>query len=255
MNNTFCSEKGATLVETALTLPVLLFGIFLVLWIATSRNEQASFDAALGSAMRLASTRGDPFLFSKSGLSTSVSGIDTWITTGNATAAVQNLLSRNIPWTESLDNLDQRGLGAFASIAPDFKSLPSQYIYAFVYIFESMQLGVGNSIRYSCNPDDPGNDGCLECRLLSPDGALDPSQNPIPYLDYCTSVGGCPNCPDAAHCALPTDVIALQCKYRPKLFLLSPILGMLRILTGQDLAVNFVMRRTRIFQYANGTTI
>lgn len=244
-------ERGATMVEAALTLPFLLFGTLFFVWIAVSKNEEATFDAALGSAMRLAATRGDPFLLAPFGTSSSLPAVDNWKSGGGGgpfNPSIEDLMTHDVDWGSIGESYyDSYSLGAFASIVPNLKDLPLQYLYTLVYINESMRLGVGNSLRYPCDPTQFSGAGCLDCKFLAPDASA------LSYADYCSAHPGC-QCAVGGFCPIPIDAIAIECRYRPANFLLGPLIGMIRILAGSYGDSLLVMRRTRVFNFSTGKT-
>lgn len=244
-------ERGATMIEAALTLPFLLFGIFFFIWIAVSKNEEATFDSALGSAMRLAATRGDPLLLEPFGTEASLTAIDHWksgAAGGPYTPSLEELMTHDVDWVSTGESYyDSHSTGAFSGVVSHLKEMPLQYLYSLVYINEAMRLGVGNSLRYPCDPTQLGNDGCMDCKFLAPDGSA------ATYPDYCAAHSGC-SCTVGVDCPIPIDAIAVECRYRPSNFLLGPLVGMVKLLAGSYGDSLLVMKRTRVFNFSTGKT-
>lgn len=246
------SERAATMIETAILLPLILFLIFLVIWIGISFHEKAALRSALGTGIRLAATRGDRLLMhSTSGV---IPRIQEWV--NNACPGVISppfeldpVLEYNIPggstWGGDYYNDGHPGKGALRVFSAYFGGhgqvslhcMPPSYIFALIYIHESIRQSVGSSVKYPCDPfTDPEPEGCVGCFFLNPDN--------FDQSDY--EVGGVLAPP-------PTDRVAIQCDYRPSNFLLGPMTGLLRMMVGGSAGpFDFVFTERRRVTFSDG---
>lgn len=215
--------RGATLIETAILLPFLLFLIFFIVWKGVSINEQTALETGLGNALRLGATRGDASLVR----SEILPGIHSWVATPPGSPPslapppkIGELLvwpDGNLNWGPASLLLDGKTIEVFTGVST-FQSLPAQYVYVLVYVYQSLRQSIGNSIRYPCDPDSTtqGNGpGCVLCQFMNP-------------IDMGTASGSYTDFPP------PTNVIAVRCRYRPALFLFGPLYRLMHIMSGSS---------------------
>ncbi|MBN8550902.1 MAG: pilus assembly protein [Deltaproteobacteria bacterium] len=209
-------QRAATLIETAIILPLFLFFILFVIWLGISFHEKATLSTSLGGGLRAAATRSDFFLMNSStGI---LPAVQAW-SGGSPDPALKPVLAHNAPgpsdWGEEFyDSVD--GTSKVFGGLP-LGSLPKPYIFALIYVHESLRQSLGGSVRYPCDPyssTDPA--GCVGCRFLNPeDGSLDP------YVDGSGNL-----------LPPPTDRLGLQCDYRPANFIIGPLTRILGQITG-----------------------
>lgn len=217
-------ESGATLVETAILLPIWFGALFFVMWMAYMSAARQSLVAATQRAVELAITRAN---------------VDEWgklVATGNSPSDKQiiedvrnfsvvrlsSLMLRSPPkrsTTLTLSNYNPTDTGtgwcnknatdAEGQTYPGCTALNQAnpvYIYALIYMNEAMRLSMGSSVYYPCNPaGDAPNDGpgCLSCTIAAP----------VPKGQRVSS-------------------LLMTCAYQPETFLMRPMISMLRALRG-----------------------
>lgn len=179
---------GATMIETAILLPLVLLIFFFMIWLGVMSNTQGIFKQSVGNALMLASTRGDVLLMRKD----IIPEFATWVS-GPPPREIRNLLawdkapvtswSAPASWGSSPESVMQNitlknvRLAGNAS-PPSINAMPERYIYTLIYIYQSLRQGIGNELRYPCadinasTPDDYLSQstfaGCLVCRFDDP---------------------------------------------------------------------------------------
>jgi hypothetical protein len=240
------NAHGATLVETAIFLPLFLFGILFFVWLGVTWNEKSTLNAGLGNAVRIGATRGNSTTTHQNILV----DVDNWSpisAPSSPSNTVQDLLAyNNLPngttdWSTARQFYDDPSPPAplrsshqiFTSITY-LQEMPPQHKYTLIYIYQSLRQSIGNSIRYPCNPHDATNGaGCVSCRFLNPETQADN-----------------PNISDPPS----GDVIAVSCDYRPANFILAPLYGLLGIISrvsGTNVPV-FVLKASKRFVFQSG---
>ena len=219
-------ERGATMLEIALTLPFFLIGIFLVIWIGVVIHGKSSLDAAVTKSLRLAATRGVNELLGVS----IISDVQDWLDSGavNPSSRLQGLLATE-EWDQAGPYYDELVSGVFSG--KNLSDLPPEYIYALVYVNESMRQSVGPSLRSPCDPNDLANGGgCMACSFL----------DPVSYrsaFDEGTATSDDP----------PRRTMGLECRYQPAHFLLRPLVSLLAMIGGSTAAPLIVLKKRMFF--------
>ena len=211
------------MVELAIVLPFLLFGILFFIWLGIMMHAKSSLDSAVTRALRLAVTRG----------AEEISGVDTiprihgWLAVPQTygDSDVEPLLAYNLdPSTNWLSWYDDRASEVFGG---GFQSLPPEYVYAVVYVNESMKQSIGSSIKYPCDPASLENgSGCLGCWFLHPE-SLAPGE---PYMD-----------------TVPRRRLGLECRFQPSSGVLKPLVAMLSLISTQTSSPLLVFKKKLFF--------
>lgn len=212
-------ELGVSFVEIALTLPLFIIGIFAFIWLAQYWNAKSSLSYAVGNALKLAQTRGNPLIENSSmpgyGL---IPQVDDFLA-GNQNALDEFLASPDLRASGYIDYYNEVTIGEFCVVdlvrgKCDLSTIPTEYIYALIYVNESMRQNIGSGLRYPCDPTEDdlskGGPGCLSCKFESPKA----------YLGVSAASGA------------TASIIDLTCTYQPNLAVLSSVVGMLKVLTG-----------------------
>ena|GEM_PF-4386367 len=208
------SSRGAVLVETVIILPLVLVVLLILLWFGVMQNAKASLTQAVNNAVRLALTR--------SVLTTQASPIlgtvDAWHNGESDDQSVNNILFSYPPDpNDPLAALNQKVAEMFdeSGNGQELKDLPLTYAYSMAYLNQALQLSIGPSVRFPCEPIDAAGvvrEGCVNCSFLRPaDGALLPMEVNDPF---------------------PLDALGIECRMMPGSPLIRPISGMLRVITG-----------------------
>ena len=196
------------MVETAIVLPLVLLGIFFFIWLGTVMHAKSSLDAAVTRAVRLACTRG---VKEVAGLEI-IERIQNW--QGGAALSTVEMLLKNgdIPnWMDWYTATSTQ-----FNFVSGLDGLPSEYIYALVYVNEAMKKSIGSSIRYPCDPEDlSSGSGCLGCVFLNPDDLTSLYDSPGPWgIDA------------------PRRKIGIECRFQPAHAFLKPLVSLIGFLTG-----------------------
>lgn len=202
------SHSGASLVEAAIGLPIFLAIVFGIIWFGITMNQKSTFNYALGLAPRAALPRGDRHVIG----SEIISSIQAWIASNNissASPALRELLSSPAEEALAFTNgghymTSWNALGAGGNL----NRVPPSYVYAQVYFFQTLRQGVGNSIRFPCDPNPASpldGEGCARCSntLAAPTQSLAPGQ------------------------PLDRRFVGLDCEFRPPSTLMKPIMALL----------------------------
>ena len=218
------SEKAGVLLETVAALPLFLAGIFIFIWLAFYFHAKTSLSNSLGKALRISVTRGN----SPSSLG-AIQDIDDWVNYVNETPRLRRLLaSSGENWSDVEDIYDNYTIETFHPTTLSLRDMPPHYVYALVYLNEGLKQTIGPSVRYACDPTAPDGDNCLRCKFLNPDRA--------------EREAGIQSIVDP-----PLGSIGMECQYKPALFILSPALKMLSLMTGDNSYTIGVITRSAFF--------
>jgi len=205
------------MVEIAFCLPFVLLFIFLIIWVSFSLHAKSSLDSALNHSIRLAATRG----IKETVGSKIISDVQDWTGGGPISGPLQLLLANNRTWLGDADtyytHLTQNTFPALASMA----DLPPEYIYFYIYVGEEMRESVGDYVKFPCDPNAADGAGCLSCAPLNPD-----SLTVSPYA-----------------ADPPRRSMGFECSFRPSGVFVEPVVGLLRLLSGDNLTSLFVVTR------------
>ena len=166
------NDRGATLLETAIFLPLGLVLILVLIWGGIFITSSASFDRWMTQAPRLM-TRGKESAMGKQ----MISQVQSWNASGGAIPTdLLPLLTSNVNASSAEDYLNGATMGVFASGGIKFSDLPPEYIYAFVYLNQGLSEAIGPTVKFPCDPtaspaaatEDAG-PGCVGCEFLNPD--------------------------------------------------------------------------------------
>ncbi len=160
-------EHGATMVETALFLPIFLFCVFFALFLGFAYNAKSSLQYSVGS-VRLAFTRGDS---TRVGRDDIISTVNDW-RQGRANRLIELLTHNLAPADTNLNWYDHQAVQVFGNNDAfganlDFKSLDDRYIYAQIYTLQTMLQSVGD-VKFPCDPTQADGSGCMRCWNLNP---------------------------------------------------------------------------------------
>ena len=225
-SNQRTAERGATMLEIALTLPFFLVGIFLFIWIGVVIHGKSSLDAAVTKSLRLAATRGVDELLGVS----IIDDVQDWLSSGstNPGPRLQGLLATE-DWGQAGPYYDELVSEVFSG--RNLIDLPPEYIYALVYVNESMKQSVGPSLRMPCDPANLADGGgCMACSFLDPDS----------YRSAFDS--GSPTSKPP-----PRRTMGLECRYQPAHFLLRPLVSLLAMIGGSTATPLIVLKKRMFF--------
>lgn len=225
------SQRGATLVETALMLPIVIVGILLIIWLAVFFSSSASFETALQNAGRLA-TRAER----KNVGVEMIKPVHDWNASGgDLTADLEPLMTVGVDRMSASDFLNSYGVGVFGAGGFRFADLPPEYSYTMIYLKEALTQAIGETVFFPCDPDSSEGSaprtgpGCVACKLL----------NPVTYDETPWDTGADP----------PRQAFTLDCKYQPHNFLLSPVFRIISVLSGGNWEPRIIIRRTQVFDW------
>ena len=226
-------ERGAALVELALTLPIFLAGLLFFIWLGISFNATNSLKSAVPRAIRLAATRGPDDL-----LGTRIIGdVHAWRADQNDEGRMPTLLS--LPsehWGTALKRYDESVAAVFGS-SWTLRDLPPEYTYALIYVNEAMRQSVGATLRFPCDADDPVDGaGCLECEFLNPD-SLKPASQMLKDGDSPYDIDP------------PRRSIGLECRYQPQTAVVTPLVRLLSLLAGKTMASTIVFSHKQFMDF------
>ncbi len=224
------SEAGATLVETALALPIFLAVVLIFIFFAVAQNARGSLTYAV-TMVRHAYTRGQAELIGTD----VIPSVQGWL------AGSGGVWSNPPPDISALLATPAEAATAFGSsglyntdsqnwFGVDLTALPAPYIYSLIYVLESMRQSVGPTLRYPCDPLAAGGEGCLLCRNLHPME----SSGPGPYPVF-GAVG------------FDQTFVGISCSYRPSNVFLNPIVNLLRLIVGTAGVQVITINRTGAF--------
>ena len=221
-------DGGGILVETVLFFPFFLLGIMVFIWLGLVMNAKSALTASVSRAPRIAITRADSKLLGGH----MIQPIENWhdhTETQAERERVYKLLmyppenpATNWFWTDAEHRYNTEAVKVF-NPAGGLRGMPPEYIYTLVYLNEYMRQSVGGSVRYPCEPDAPDAAGCFSCTFLNPDdwGTVPGSYNKTP----------------------PTDRIGVECRYQPGHYLIEPIQGLLRFVSGNGSTARVIVKR------------
>lgn len=227
-------ERGATLVELALSIPLLIAGIFIFIWIGTVWNARSALTYALGNATRLAITRGNQDVVGGA----LISDIQSWVDGNSPSPGLERLLSS--PSEVGTYQAFYNSSATNPVFGLNLDQMPAVYAYTLAYINETMRKSVGQGVRFPCDADAPPDvgEGCLSCTFLNP---VQPKLNASDPLVTWSS--GSP----------PVDRIMVECKYQPSILVLTPIVRLLSIVTGGSGSIPKIVITRRKFISAAST--
>ena len=233
------AHLGAALLELVLVLPLLLLGIFYIVWNAQIGNERGALVSAVTLGIRSGITRGNPVLSGENpntgagALLPSLSTID-WTdeATQRLLAAGPATLVADAPlfyqtWTETVFP------------GSTFETLPREYIYSLVYTLNHLRDSLGSRVRFPCLPDgeEVGSGpttqgpGCVACRFVNPSAT-----------SQADAYNAFTDCATPANCSAPVNRFGIQCLYQPDNLVLDPIFQLTSLLTGERGRSRFVLR-------------
>jgi len=238
-------SRGASLIETAIVLPVALGAIFVIIGIAIMLNARSGLTSGMSQALRLANTRGNAALMGESVLG----ALDTYAASSSpGFTPIAPLLSSNVSETDAAAFYNTC-FGAVYGV--ELRQLPPQYLYTLAYLHQALKQTIGPSIRFPCAP--PGGapptglnncqppapssrePGCIACYLLdSRDLDLNPQTIPA---------GG-------GALSLDPNRIALRCEYSPASVFISPAIALLGLFQSGGVSgpAMLTITRDRVFE-------
>lgn len=233
------TEKGATMIEFILFFPVFLCALYLIIWLGVIVNARGALRAAVDNGVRLAATRGKAELYGKTDPADpvvkygAIPDIDRWVYTntnfGTTYSGSSNSPDRSGLLTQKpqdIQKYDQGVAQVFSGLAPNstgtynfLSEMPPEISYAIAYIVQNLRMGVGESLRYPCNPRGPDGDNCLLCLPINP-----------------TTFDQSPMVANAAD--INSNILnrrfAIKCEFKPAPFLLRPLLNLIAMVSGQN---------------------
>jgi len=225
-------ERGASLLEFAITLPLLILGVYTVIFIGQSLNARASLFTSVASGSRLAFTRA---VESEMGTQL-IPEVETYLSTGNPSGLDLLLASPGLEATAFSGTTGGWYMSEWnqtLNLGGDRTKLSPRYIYALIYAYRHFKQSVGGGVRFPCDPHDPVNGaGCLRCaNTNATTGTNAPSASTEPIIGD----------PDYDY-----NAVGVWCEYRPADFFLLPIF---RLVTGGSTIGTFVFKSTYTYRF------
>lgn len=202
-------QSGAVLVEIAILFPLFFFGVLFFIWISTVFNAKSAMTNAVARAVRLAITRSDPNLVGGH----TIEDLEVFISSRVQSDRFKILLSNNVDWQNAEDNYEDFNAGDKLS------DLPPEYLYSLVYVYQYLRQSLSGELRYPCDPalpteeDPPAGAGCIKCSFAG---------------------NG-------------TSEFGLDCSYQPSHILLTPMVNLLRMVSGEALMPQILITRRLVF--------
>ncbi|NMC63136.1 MAG: hypothetical protein GYA55_08200 [SAR324 cluster bacterium] len=208
------SSKGAVLLQFVLFLPLFLILIFGCIWLSYVINVRSLLFSAVENSPRLALTRGNPRIMG-----------DELIPYDD----ILRLLSHGGDDNNFLDSTwhdDQ--LNPTTTFQDSLKDEKNRiFAQGLAYAFETMRIGVGESIRYPCalpnfeSNGRPSEEGCLRCAVMQ-----------IKWKDGYENLdlSGIDNVSDSV------QDFFMQCWFRPGDTIVQPLLNLFSLLNKSEVA-------------------
>jgi hypothetical protein len=237
------NERGVSMIEAAIFLPLLFVAIFIVIGISVMANARMSLGSAMTEAARLAATRGD---IESMGAIQLIEPVGDYYSPGGSFDDISALITSGGVNVNDAESFFNRCLPFVYNSISQLEDLPPQLVYTMVYINQALRQSIGSSLKFPCvppggappspsqsncatNPGNPSaNRGCVGCYLLHPE-----------LLNY-VSISAAPN----------PRRFAIRCEYSPSNVFLDPILRGLALLTGSggSSAAGIVITRDTVFE-------
>ena len=226
------SERGVTLVEVSFGLPLLLLGIYAVIFFSMTLNARGSLTSAVSNGTRLAFTRS---VDAEMG-TTLIPEVRAYLNSGIATGALDQLLAT--PGLENVAFLPGNGgwymnqWNSTLSLGGDISKLPPSYLYALVYTYRHFRQSVGGTVRFPCDPHDPVNGaGCLRCTNLNATTG--------------TRAASLPSAPILGDSDYDLNAVGVSCEYRPADLFFTPLL---RLVSGGSIGP-IIIERNYLYRF------
>ena len=215
------------MVEAVILLPLVLLVVMFIIWIGVTVNAKHALESSVAIAVRQAATRGNADAVGRD--LTLLRNAETWMAnvTSRAPGALERLLiSPSIPTANGYTYY-------YSQWGPRFgagwtNSLPPSYALSLVYAYEGLKRGVGEDIRYPCDPFGttfPDGPGCARCTNLHPS-----TRTMAPAAGM--SAGLIPPQPLLREPQFNRNWVGVACEYRPSNVLVNPLVGLITIITG-----------------------
>ena len=241
------SQQGAIYIEYIFTIPLVLFGVFFFIWIGFIFNAKSAFTTSIYRSLKLGATRAQAL--DQGGVHL-IPEVGDWLASPSGTSPVGfgrlgQLLAHGVDWTDAIEYYKADGLNPDPNkpdrpvgwvFDSDLHDMPAQYTYALIYAYQAMQISIGDTVRYPCNPDLNSKEasGCLRCIYVNPDS--DPPGDIYSQADDDAPVGN----------------YGFHCRFQPSHTFLNPIITALSILTGDIDRPLVVFERKFFFQFSLG---
>lgn len=206
------SEKGATLVELAIVLPVILAIILFTLWAGVMYNAKSALASGMQNAVRLGLTRGNQALGANVLTQLNVYNGGPVPTDLLATSGLESIAPVHYA-TEAQDTFGANAFNGFGAL------YPKPYLYSLAYTHAALRESISDSLRYPCNQP-----GCVRCHNVNN------------YLHSTPALW--PN--------INRSFVAVECEYFPDNTLFAPLQGLLELITGDSVA-EFSVTSRKIF--------
>lgn len=199
------AERGVSMIQTAITLPLFLFIVFFIIFISVTYNAKSGLVEATRHGARLALSRGDQNVGGVGGI---IPLLDSYSASGGVLPPALN--NSGLPNAE-LDYDDWKVFLSPSSSSPPFYDNANNLnqlrdYYAIAYVYRTMREVVGEGILYPC--DCPDNSDCSNGAQLN----------------------GCVTCVNPFDATSPDQ--GIKCVYRPSSAVLNPVLALLRLISS-----------------------
>ena len=260
------------MVEAAILLPLFLFGVFFLLWIAVSVNARNGLTSAVENGVRLSLTRGQVELVGSragsllSAVSAATSG---GFTPGGQVATLLHRGKALSPWGGGGWYM-QEWRKTFGN-SVNASEIPPHYVMALAQTYEALVHSIGVAgLSFPCDPRGTGpNDGpgCARCTNLHPMSINDANARGRCEAGRTWSpptAAGAGTCSGSANLAIASldrpataggapfklNWVGVECEYMPDNAILSPLLNLLQLLTGNPQTMQLIFTHRKFFETA-----
>lgn len=212
------TSRGAVFFQLAVSLPLIIIGLFIFIWVATFIHARVVLRDSLQIAIKQGAVLGkDTVSFRNSEIANDIaSKIKLFRSGGNELLPLIGFRP-DIPTFPVVTTYDEYLLmapeGPYLKISGGIRAAPPEYLYSMVLVYEGIRssLGTGN-LKYPCSKDVfTTNPGCLTC---------------VPIVRSQTSLGVSSF---QARC-LSRESLSIECKYHASFPILNTINKLFRIL-------------------------
>jgi hypothetical protein len=172
----FRREQGSTLVSLAIALPLVLVGIFGIIYFSIFINTKTTLDVAVPNGVAFGARRGDQQRLNYYIPGTPIRPLQPCSETGIFGEWSCYLQAGN--FQEGAVNSDIAQTYQDYLSTPNLGNVPPQYWISLAYIYAYLQESLGSAVRFPCS----NQDHCVSCRALNPQ--TQPPQLPLGNINY-----------------------------------------------------------------------
>lgn len=167
-------QQGATLIEIAIAIPIVLAVIFFTISISLALNARFSLHSSMINGVKLGLSRSDASRLGMQFVTNYTSKgmnpfVDSWYygSSPSFSTIPEDFFCKGVSYDECKDNMTSLVFAKFdqQSLTPPSPDLPPSYFYTLFYIYQSMEQSIGSSLRYPCSTDQSW---CMFCQFQDP---------------------------------------------------------------------------------------